>query len=114
MILRVFCARRIRIVGPRAAARAAVPAVVTNSRRSNPFRLVMELASIGRKRIGYRVPGTGYGVPGTRHPTPDTRHLSQRVQHAQCVLVGGAHASAPTSHRREILEPERVAAGVEP
>src|SRR6266566_8275805 len=111
MILSVFCARRIRIVGPSAAARAAVPAVVTNSRRSNPFRLVMDLASTGfKKRV------LGVGCRAFTAPAPDTQYPapSQRVQHAQCVLVCGAHACAPPSHRPEILEPERVAAGPEP
>src|SRR5207253_1609552 len=83
---------------------AAAPAVLTNSRRFNPFRLVMDLPSTGSKKAGV----------GCRHATPDTRHLSQRVQHAQRVLVSRPDTRAPPSDRPEILEPERVAAGPEP
>src|SRR6266704_2806377 len=46
MIFSVFCWRLIRMVGPSTTAAAAAPVVVTNCRRSIPFRLVMDLPSI--------------------------------------------------------------------
>ncbi len=50
MILRVFCCFLIQIVGPNAAAAAAAPVVLTNSRRSIPFFLVMDLPSVHSER----------------------------------------------------------------
>src|SRR5438445_13245641 len=44
MILSVFCCCLTQIVGPRTAAAAAAPVVVTNCRRSIPFRLAMGLS----------------------------------------------------------------------
>src|SRR2546427_433360 len=57
-ILSDFCGRLIHTVGPSAAAMAAPVAVVTNSRRSIPFRCVMTLPSVGSKR---RCPASGAG-----------------------------------------------------
>src|SRR5467141_3310999 len=44
MILSVFCCCLTQIVGPRTAAAAAAPVVVTNCRRSIPLRLAMGLS----------------------------------------------------------------------
>src|SRR5207245_6053510 len=68
-ILSVFSLRLIRMVGPRATAAAAPVVVVTNSRRSIPLRLVIEIPPIAhRSAVRCR-------VPGVRPPTPDTRPL---------------------------------------
>src|SRR2546430_8845245 len=83
MILSVFCERFIRMVGPSTAAAAATPAVVTNSRRSIPFRLVIALPSIHTERR----------LPAKRGASPrrGKRLLSERVHNAQsdltCVLL---------------------------
>src|SRR5216117_3395960 len=78
-ILSVFCWRLIQIVGPSATATAATVAVVTNSRRSIPFRgFVMDLPSVSAGR------GTRSGAQGA---PLRTRVSSDRVQHADGVLV---------------------------
>src|ERR1041384_7715052 len=60
----VFCGRLIQMVGPSAAAATAAPVVVTNSRRSMPFRFVMDLPSVGSKK-GCQVSGAGCQGSGT-------------------------------------------------
>src|SRR6266566_4058512 len=116
MILSVFCVRLIRMVGPSATAAAAAPVVVTNSRRSIPFRLVMDLPSI-QNEMRCLVSGAwclGIRLPDTRHQTPDTRHPSDRIHHAEGVLVSRPDTRAPPGHRPEILESHGVAARPEP
>src|SRR2546427_4165803 len=100
-ILSDFCGRLIHTVGPSATAAAAPVVVFTNSRRSIPFRLVMDLSSIGSKRRCQ--------VSGSWHLTPDTWHLSQRVQHAEGDLVGADGPRVVSGRRAEPLQPERVA-----
>src|SRR5437879_12922808 len=82
---------------------AAAPAVLTNSRRFNPFRLVMDLPSTGAKKAAV----------GCRHATPDTRHLSQRVQHAQRVLVSRTDTRTPLRDRPDLLYLNRLARAAE-
>src|SRR2546427_433363 len=100
-ILSDFCGRLIHTVGPSATAAAAPVVVFTNSRRSIPFCLVMDLSSIGSKKRCQ--------VSGSWHLTPDTWHRSQRVQHAEGDLVGADGPSVVAGRRAEPLQPERVA-----
>src|SRR5205807_54235 len=100
-ILSDFCGRLIHTVGPSATAAAAPVVVFTNSRRSIPFCLVMDLSSIGSKRRCQ--------VSGSWHLTPDTWHRSQRVQHAEGDLIGAGRPCVVARGRAEPLQPERVA-----
>src|SRR2546427_2332782 len=100
-ILSDFCGRLIHTVSPSATAAAAPVVVFTNSRRSIPFCLVMDLSSIGPKRRCQ--------VSGSWHLTPDTWHRSQRVQRAQSDLVGAGGPRVVPGRRAEPLQPERVA-----
>src|SRR5437867_598592 len=106
MILSVFCGRLIRMVGPSASAAAAAPVVVTNWRRSIPFRLVMDLPSVhcGRRLAAKR---------GPLRREPDCLS-SDRVLHAQGDLRRFLLATRrPCRVGLEILESERVAPGPE-
>src|SRR5256712_9350761 len=86
-IFRVFWGRLIRMVGPppSAAARATPVVVVTNSRRSMLLRLVIEMASHGSKE---RCQVSGAGCQVRIYLTPETWHLSERVEHAEGILIG--------------------------
>src|SRR5205814_4215319 len=75
MILSDFCWRLIRMVGPSATAAAAAPAVVTNSRRSILFRLVIALPSIHSERRLAAKRGAS--------PRREKWLLSERVHNAQ-------------------------------
>src|SRR6266487_4125049 len=113
MILSVFCVRLIRMVGPSATAAAAAPVVVTNSRRSIPFRLVMgsTLHSIMKCGVGCRVSG----VWESRHQAPGTRHQSDRIHHTQGDLARVLLARRrPRRVGAEVLRTELVAARPEP
>src|SRR2546426_2569061 len=100
-ILSDFCGRLIHTVGPSATAAAAPVVVFTNSRRSIPFCLVMDLSSIGSKKRCQ--------VSGSWHLTPDTWHRSQRVQHAEGDLVGAGRSCGVPRRCAEPFEPDRVA-----
>src|SRR5207249_89229 len=100
-ILSVFSLRLIRMVGPRATAAAAPVVVVTNSRRSIPLRLVIEMPPIAhRSGVRCRVP-----VSGPRPLTPDPWNLSQGVQHAEGHLIGARGTRDVPGHGSEPLHP---------
>src|SRR6266568_3097096 len=110
MIFSVFWWRLIRMVGPSATAAAAAPAVVTNCRRSIPFRLVMDLPSVQNEM---RCLVSGAWCLGIQ--TPDTRHQSDRIHHAQSDLARMLLARRrPRRVGAEVLRTELVAARAEP
>src|SRR5712664_1840556 len=99
MILRVFGGRLIRMVGPRATAAAAAPAVVTNCRRSIPFRLVMDLPSIHLSRKSRR--------SDEASPRLELRSRLDRVHHAHGDLGGFLLTSRrPCGVGAEVLDTE--------
>src|SRR5213596_1841181 len=94
MILSVFCCRLTQIVGPRTVAAAATTVVLTNCRRSIPFRLAMGLSLDRSQRepldeaIDEEVVNDGpRNAPEQRrgHESPPVIHITphQGYRHAQ-------------------------------
>src|SRR3989449_5238253 len=96
---------------PSAAARATPVVVVTNSRRSMLLRLVIEMASHGSQE---RCRVSGAGCQARIHLTPETWHLSERVQHAEGVLIGAGRTGVPPGDGPVVFQAERVATGAKP